>query len=220
MAKEEINRTTAPDITRMAIDNFSQVACLYRDKFANVSAYHRGLDIFCSEIPTCGQLLELACGPGNMTRYMLDNRPDLNIYSTDLSQEMLDIAREANPEPSFGLLDIRDIKALDKQFDGILCAFGLPYISKEDSIQLIADAAQHLNESGMLYISAMEDDYGKSGIETSSTGRTVYVYYHQHDYLHDALLANGFIIIDTERRDSESGGKKVVELIFIASKSS
>jgi ubiquinone/menaquinone biosynthesis C-methylase UbiE len=219
MAEERLKHTANTDITKMAVDNFSKVAGLYRDKFMNVSAYQRGLDLFCAGIVTNGRVLELACGPGNMTRYIIDKRPDLDIYSTDLSEEMLALAREANHRVSFGLMDIRDIKTLNKQFDGIICAFGLPYISKSDSIKLIADAAQHLNTNGMLYLSAMEDDYSKSGIETSSAGRTVYVYYHQENYLRDALLSEGFTITDTEHRNSESGSKKVVELMLVAKRS-
>ena len=52
----------------------------------------------------------------------------------------------------------------------------------------------------MLYLSTMEDDYSKSGIESSSAGDQVFMHYHQEDYLTEALVDNGFNIIDVQRK--------------------
>jgi 23S rRNA G2069 N7-methylase RlmK/C1962 C5-methylase RlmI len=43
-----------------------------------------------------------------------------------------------------------------------MCGFCLPYLSKEEAVKLIRDAAAILNPDGVFYISTMEDDYSKS----------------------------------------------------------
>ena len=42
-------------------------------------------------------VLELGCGPGNLSKQLLSLRPDLKITATDLAPDMLEIAQETNP---------------------------------------------------------------------------------------------------------------------------
>ena len=101
-----------------------------------------------------------------------------------------------------------------------MCGFCLPYLSKEESIKLIEDAAELLKPHGVFYVSTMEDDYSKSGFKTSSGGDQAYMYYHQADYLTEALQENGFNIIDLQRRDyPEQDGSNTIDLLIIAGKS-
>ena len=218
MAEEKINDNNPLRTTEMAVSLFSRVATQYRDKFMNVEDYSQQLDAFCNDLKQNAQVLELACGPGNITRYLLNRRPDLNILATDLSEEMLVLAREANPQTNFALMDVRDFKKLGQMFDGIICSFGLPYLSKEDAVNMIADASGILLSNSMLYISVMEDEYSKSGLETTASGNTLYIYYHQEDYLREAINTSGFNLVNVMRREAESGGKPVTELVLVARK--
>ena len=205
------------DKTKMAVAVFDQNASAYQDKFMDVHQYKVSLDIFCRivEKKNAG-VLELACGPGNITRYLLEQRPDFKILGTDLSPNMLELARQQNPGSIFQLMDCRDIDTLNATFDAIMCSFALPYLSKEEAIKLIADAAMLLTEKGALYLSTMEDDYSKSGLETSSSGNQLYMHYHEAGYLVDALEKNGFRVIDLKRQHFISGEVKMTDLIIVA----
>jgi len=75
---------------------------------------------------------------------------------------MLALAKKNNPTAEFQLLDSREILKLNKTYDAIMCGFCLPYLTKEEAIQLMEDAAKILNANGVIYISTMEDDYSKS----------------------------------------------------------
>ncbi|MEO5776912.1 MAG: class I SAM-dependent methyltransferase [Flavobacterium sp.] len=207
------------DQTKIAVGIFDRLATAYQDKFMDVSMYHDSLDIFCESIPKQNAtILELACGPGNITKYLLDKRPDFKILGTDLAPNMIALAKENNPDADFQLLDCRDINQLNQKFDAVLCGFGLPYLSKEATIKFIIDSSKQLNPKGILYISTIEDDNAKSGFKTGSTGDKIYQNYHQADYLTEALENNGFKIIEMQRKEYIHNEQNTTDLIIIATK--
>lgn len=151
----------------------------------------------------------------NITRYLLKKRPDLRVLATDLAPNMLEIARKNVPEANFQLLDSRKISQVEKQYDAIVCGFGLPYLSREEAVRLIQDASARLKRNGLLYLSTMEDDYEKSGPQRSSGGDEVYLYYHEAAYLTEAIGENNMTIILLDRKDFPSE-TKTTDLIIIA----
>lgn len=210
------------DKNALAVHVFDKRAKEYQEKYMDTSLYHDTFDLFWGYVKKKNaEILEIACGPGNITRYLLDRRPDFKILGIDLSPNMLELARINNPEAKFQLLDGRKISELDKKFDAILCGFGLPYLSKTEAIALIGDAAQLLEPGGILYLSTMEDAYEKSGPVQSSYGDACYQYYHQADYLSEALEKQGLKILHLIRKQYAVGKEgTVTDLIIIALKSS
>ncbi len=205
---------------KTAKEIFNHYAIDYQNKFMNVDLYQHSFDLFCNNIPKGNaEILEIACGPGNITKYLLNIRPDFKILGIDLAPNMIELARINNPEAKFEVMDCRDIGLLPNKYDAIMCGFCLPYLSKEESVKLINDATLQLKSDGVLYISTMEDDYNKSGIQTNSYGDQIYMYFHQSDYLTQALQANGFKIIDLTRQDYPTQGEtKTTDLLILARK--
>lgn len=209
------------DNNQMSVDVFNKRADLYQEKFMNVDLYQDTFDLFCNSIPRKqADVLEVACGPGNITKYLLEKRPDFNITGTDLAPNMIRLAALNNPAATFQLMDARNIGKINRTYDAVLCGFGFPYLSKEEVITFIADAARLLSATGVLYISTMEDDYSKSGIKRSvSTGDTTYTYYHQADYLMAALTENNFdILLLTRKVYPATDGMLTTDLVIIAVK--
>lgn len=208
------------DKTKIAVDVFNKHAEKYQDKFMDVSLYGDTFDFFCNNIENKNaEILELACGPGNITKYLLNKRPDLKILGTDLAPNMIDLAAINNPTAAFQIMDCRDIGKMNKKFDGIMCGFCLPYLSKEETIKLITDASKILKPKGVLYLSTMEDDYSKSGFKKGSAGDEIFMHYHKTDYLTNALTENNFKIINLKRQDyPETDGTITIDLIIIAQK--
>ena len=205
-----------PD-TNNTINIFNTHASYYAEKYMDVSSYHPALDIFCGNIKMQNaSVLEQACGPGNVTRYLLDKRPDLQILATDLAPNMLALAKEHNPSIETELLNCHEIKSLNKKFDAIVCAFATPYLSKEETIQMIQDASSALNAGGVFYISTMEDDYSKSGWQISSKGDKVYMYYHESGYLIKAMEDSGMSLLYQTTLPAPMNGD--TDLILIAAK--
>jgi len=205
--------------TKAAVVIFDKYAPLYEAKYMSVAKYHESLEIFTASLSSAfASILELACGPGNITKYLLDKVPTLKILATDLSPAMLRLAHSNSPTASFLLLDCRSILELKSKYDAIICGFGLPYISKEDAIQMIKDASKSLNNGGLIYFSTMEDDYSKSGYKTSSTDPSegLFTYFHQEDYLVAALKKHDFEIIHISRvAYTDDNDQHVVDLTII-----
>ena len=208
------------DKSKKAIEVFNKHAKFYGEKFRDVSLYAEGFDIFCGAIKKKNaEILELACGPGNITNYLLNKRPDLKILATDLAPNMIDLAKLDNPTAEFQLMDAKDILKLNKKYDGIMCGFCLPYLDKEEVNKLFQDSYSILNPGGIFYLSTMEDDYSKSGIQIGSKGDEIFMHFYKGEFLSQALKENNFKILDLQRMDSLMGnGSKVVDLVIIAEK--
>ncbi|HEY1038001.1 MAG TPA: class I SAM-dependent methyltransferase [Bacteroidia bacterium] len=206
--------------TKGAVNLFNKYADKYQDKFMDVSLYHDTLDIFCNAIQKRGaSILELACGPGNITKYLLDKRPDLQIHGTDLAPNMVELAKINNPTATFEIMDCREIYSVSKKYDALMCGFCFPYLPKEDAIKLISDAFNILSPGGVIYISTMEDDYDKSGMKAGSAGDELFMHYHEGSYLVEALEKTGFSMVELKRQNFPTTDESVVtDLILIAIK--
>lgn len=210
------------DRNRISIETYNNAAKNYQARFMGMDLYHDTYNSFCALIEKeNAKVFEIACGPGNVTKYLLFKRPDFKIFGIDLAPNMVKLAKVNNPNADFEVMDCRDIDKLENRFDAIMCSFCMPYLSKEECARLIADCTKSLNPNGLLYFSTMEDDYDKSGFETTSfSGQDkVFIYYHQADYLSGCLINNGLQIVDLQRKIChEPDGSFFKDMIFIAQK--
>lgn len=206
------------DRSKSAASVFNKYASQYQDKFMDVSAYASGFDFFCEAIANINaSILELACGPGNVSKYLLTKRPDFKLVGTDLSSNMIELAKLNNPNADFQLLDARHIRKLEKKYDGLVCGFCLPYLSMEETEKLFCDAVEILQPDGLLYLSTMEDDYSKSGNRKGSGGDEIFMHYYRGDDLRKMLGKYDFSILKLERIESTmTDGTKVIDLVIIA----
>ncbi|HOT89709.1 MAG TPA: class I SAM-dependent methyltransferase, partial [Bacteroidales bacterium] len=70
-------------------ETYNKSAFQYQSKFMNFNLYNEMYDAFCEAIKIKNpEIFEIACGPGNITRYLLNKRPDFNIFGIDYSEKM------------------------------------------------------------------------------------------------------------------------------------
>ena len=196
------------DRYKQTFDTWNKIASLYQDKFMNLDLYNNTYDLICSSVNIVNaKILEIGCGPGNITKYLLSKRPDFNIFGIDVAPNMIELARINNPKATFEIMDIRKISELKMKYDGIVCGFCLPYLSQTDSEKLIFDANNLLNESGLIYISFVEGDPNKSHFQTAGSGDRSYFYFHKLETSKKQLIENGFgeiAVTKLEYKKSES----------------
>ena len=182
-------------MTKNTIEIFDKYAFHYQEKFMEMDLYFDTFDFLCSSINKLNpEILEVACGPGNITKYLQTKRPDFNIIGTDLAPKMLELAKKNIPTANFKLLDCRDIIKLNQNFDAIVCGFCLPYLPKEDTERFIEDSYKILNPQGVLYLSTMEGNYSDSGYKPPSSGeeKGAYTHYYTREFLIKMLQNTGF----------------------------
>jgi 2-polyprenyl-3-methyl-5-hydroxy-6-metoxy-1,4-benzoquinol methylase len=165
------------------------------------------------------RVLDAACGPGNVSRYLMAQRPDLELLGIDLAPRMVELAREAVPSARFAVHDCRHLADLNLRFDGIICGFGLPYLSEQEAAAFIKAASQALEPQGVLYLSTMLGRSEDSGFQPCSTGDLVYVNYYSEEQVIRVLPECGLTIVQQKQIPSPSGAPKpTTDLIVIAAK--
>lgn len=175
---------------------WDKIAGLYEEKFMDLAIYNEAYDFFLEALPgEEASILEVGCGPGNITKYLLRKKSGLKILGTDISPNMVEAAARNNPSADFIVSDIRDIHKIEAKFDAILAGFVLPYLSREDISEFIKNSSSALLESGLIYLSFVEGDYANSGFISGSSGDRVYFYYHSEDFMRTQVQAEGFNIL-------------------------
>lgn len=203
------------------LHNWNQLAKAYQDKFMEMDVYNATYNAFCDAIEKeDAKVLELGCGPGNVTNYLINKRPNYSILATDTAPSMIELGKINVPKAQFQLLDVRDMLDLNQQFDAILGGFVIPYLDSKETEQFIADSYQLLDENGILYISCIEKESSYSETQTSNDGKiTMEVNYHQAAHLLQFLEKNLFQLLSIFRIDyPKPNGTIDIHLIIIAQK--
>jgi SAM-dependent methyltransferase len=211
---------SAMDHCALSASTFHTLADRYREKYMDLTMYDDSYREFCELLPRGrARVLDAACGPGNVSRYLMAQRPDLDLLGIDLAPRMVELAREAVPSAKFAVRDCRNLADLKLRFEGIICAFGLPYFSQEEAVAFIRAACKALEPEGVLYLSTMLGRREDSGFERCSSGDQVYVNYYSEEELICPLHGCGFTIVKQKRIPSPSAAPKATtDLIVIAKK--
>ncbi|WP_371185993.1 trans-aconitate 2-methyltransferase [Thalassotalea maritima] len=204
------------DSYQITASTFNKLANRYQAKYMDFDFYLDTYDAFCDLVDTPhAKIFELGCGPGNISRYMLNKRADYQWFGIDIAPNMVDLAKANNPTATFAVMDCREVGQVNRKYDAILCGFCAPYLSKRDVEILISNARKLLHAGGIFHLSAMEDADTRSGLETSSAGDQVYIYYHQFEHIKKHLELNGFEILRVLRKAFPCTSAKPTTDMFI-----
>jgi 2-polyprenyl-3-methyl-5-hydroxy-6-metoxy-1,4-benzoquinol methylase len=208
------------DRYKETFETWNKVALLYEDKFMDLELYKDSYDFICNLITKRNaKLLEIGCGPGNITKYLLSKRPDFNIFGIDIAPNMIELAKKNNPTASFAMMDSRQISDLETKYDGIVCGFCLPYLSHTDSKIFISDCYHLLNENGLLYLSFVEGNPNQSGFQIGSSGDSIYFYFYNLNDLVEDLEKNNIELINVFKVDYKKAENETeIHTILIAKK--
>lgn len=203
------------DPLKATINTFDKYADEYESKYMNHAPYVETYGPLSDLLSADASILDAACGPGNIARFLLHEFPNRKLHGIDLSARMVGRARLNNPSATFDVMDCRHISALAQSYDAIVAGFCFPYLTREEVGTFISDARSMLNTDGVLYISFMEGDYADSGLQTRNNIDWVCTYYHDTDLMVDTLNMAGFDVIDIVRKGFASDGEPEATDVFI-----
>lgn len=182
--------------------SWNNIAQTYEEKFMGFELYNDTYKRFCDLVSRPNaSVLEIGCGPGNITRHILDLNPNLTILATDISKNMVDLAKKNNPEIEVQVLDCRNLNTINTKFDGIICGFTIPYLSKPDCLKLISNCSNLLLEEGTLYVSFVSGAYENSGFISGSSGDRLYFYYHEPETIKQEMALNHLTVVDLIQKE-------------------
>lgn len=119
----------------------------FKDYAAEADQVH---ELIQTRYPGARTLLDVACGTGAHLAHLAKN---YEVAGLDLTEELLDVARERMPQERLLVGDMRSFD-LDETFDAITCLFSaIGYVIELDELHQTAERfAQHLNPGGVVLV--------------------------------------------------------------------
>ncbi len=196
---------------------WNEVAQLYAENFMDLAIYNESYDAFCHSLKEGARVLDIACGPGNIARYLLQKRPDLRLLGIDSAPNMIELAKKQVPTARFQLMNARKIGDLKTTFDAVIAGFYLPYEADPESF--FRDVGTVLRPGGFFYLSFVEGEPADSGWQQGSGGGRTWFCYHRLSEILSALKKYHFEECATSRVTFErKNGPDEQHTILIARK--
>ncbi len=206
------------DTCRISVNTFDRLAETYARKYLALDTYDAYYREFCSHVPRQGAtVLDVACGPGNVSAFLVRERPDLQVLGIDLAPNMVRLAQTHVPSASFLVHDCRHLADLGRVFDGIAYAFGLNYLNQEEAEQFFESLSKVLAPNGALYLSTMSGPTEHSGLQTSSSGDQIYVHYRPRQEIDQLVQSAGLkIVFSDEIASPANASKPTIDVVLVA----
>lgn len=116
-------------------------------------------------------MLHMGCGAGGQDLFL---KADFELTGVDLNEEMLSMARKANPEVTYLQGDMRTVR-LDKQFDVVIAPDSIAYMNTEPDLNKAIETAKlHLKPGGIFLVvtHTREEFRNNNFVYTGSDGQT------------------------------------------------
>ncbi len=192
---------------------YKSIAKKYYEAF---KGKNRFLVEFENAMPKKATILDLGCGPGEDTKYLI--KRNFNVVSIDNSNEMLKIARKNVPNHKFILKDMRRLKCPKENFDGIIAAFSLIHIRKKEVKSLVKKFHVWLKKNGSVYIALQEGVGVKVVKEPFDPSLKMFLNLYTEKDIIGLLSQCGFEIIFIKKAPSKSKHEFKNNKIFIIAK--
>jgi ubiquinone/menaquinone biosynthesis C-methylase UbiE len=206
------------DTCQVSVSTFDRLAQTYARKYLALDAYDAYYRQFSSHLARQGaSVLDVACGPGNVSAFLVGERPDLHVLGIDLAPNMVRLAQANVPSASFLVHDCRHLADLGRVFDGIAYAFGLNYLNQEEAEQFFESLSKVLAPNGVLYLSSMSGPTEQSGLQTSSSGDQIYAYYRPRQEIERLVQSAGLKLVFLDEIASPANASKpTIDVVLVA----
>jgi ubiquinone/menaquinone biosynthesis C-methylase UbiE len=108
------------------------------------------LDRFASEVRGRGEVCDMGCGPGQVTRYL--HEAGVTMFGLDLSPGMLEQARKLNPAIRFRTGNMLALELEEQSLAGITAFYAIVNLPKESLPLVFQEMHRVLQPSGLLLL--------------------------------------------------------------------
>lgn len=212
LENKSIERLTTQEKTKSVIDDYDDIAREYADEFYDDTSDDKYIDKFLQSL-NGKRILDAGCGIGEDCKYV--EQKGFESIGIDLSQGMLEIAKEKYPKGRFQIMDMTNITYPENTFDGIISNCSLFHIPTELLPQTLESFKRVLKPNGKLLLILQEGNEETMVEEPYRPGVYVYMNYFSAENIEKLLREHKFKVdaFDREVAPSEfelGDGKLVV----------
>jgi ubiquinone/menaquinone biosynthesis C-methylase UbiE len=176
------------------IDSYSKSYKEYIDNTIDINTFPdvaRDIDIFINYL-NGKKVIDVAFGSGRDIVYFLSK--SLEVSGIELTNEFIVELQKRVDIPLF-LMDMRDIKLPDSNYDGVWCCSSFSHIPKEDSGDTLIGFNRLLKKGGILFLS-IKSGKGEEWVSKGNINEMPrYFSYYNKNEISDLLSSSGFEVI-------------------------
>ena len=192
-------------------DNLSRSIQENYDRLANEYARHLYHELehkpfdremlrrFAGDVGPRGEICDLACGPGQVARYLRD--AGMNVFGLDLSPRMIEQARRLNPDVTFQEGDMMALNLADGSLAGIAAFYAIVNLPADALPAVFAEMARVLQPRGLLLLAFHVGDETIRPAELWSCPISMDFYLFPPTMIQLHLEAAGFVIEELLERE-------------------
>lgn len=141
------------------------------------------IDSFMKLLPLHPRILDLGCGPGHESKRMAAS--GASVVGVDFSPECIRIARERTPECHFEVMDLRQLDARVRDFDGVWACASLIHINPCELPGVLQNIQGALKKDGYAALIiqdgfGVKEEWSQLEVGHNILQRTVYCYTKEH----------------------------------------
>ncbi len=122
-----------------------------------------GTEAFLTFLKKGDHILDLGCAGGVKSKFLIDH--GFRVVGSDLSEEMIRIAKSYEPRGTFMQMDILQTSSLKERFDGVFIQAVLLHIPKIQIPTAVHQAVSVLKPGGIFYVAVKEQRVGQPAEE-------------------------------------------------------
>lgn len=200
------------DNNRLAVDTYDKIAGIYAKQYFNDLSDTPWIDRFLRYLPAGAKILDVGCGPGEFTKYLLDKGYDA--IGIDLSEAMVKIARERVSSEHFATMDMRHLEYKPSTFDGLLAAYSLIHIPSGKIAGTLQELHRVLKPGGYMLAITQQGEPDKVVDEPLMQGEKMFINFFTEQRIAAALHDAGFGIVYQEELAAEDPGALSDRIIY------
>ncbi len=201
------------------IDSYNAVAADYVNHVAGELAhkpFDRALLSQFVALTKGGQICDVGCGPGHITRFLRD--AGANVFGCDVSPAMIEQAQLFNPDIEFWLGDMRSLHLDDASLDGIVAFYSIVHTPHDELVEVLRQLKRVLKPQGYLLASFhLQDQQWQDNHLTEWWGRPVNVtfYFYTREELEQGFIEAGFWLEQIEVRAPYDGVEVATQRAYL-----
>ncbi len=161
----------------------------YKDDKSDLIYFEKFLSI-CKD-----KILDLGCGMGHYSNYM--SKLGFEVTGIDFSSSMIKIAKKFYPNIEFIKHDICKLNIIkNRKFDGIVIAYVVQHLSKEEVLKLFNDLNAHVNNDSKLLMFLRQGNSIVSEIEPMNAKYKYIINEYYKEEIKGILNSTGWEILE------------------------